>query len=106
MGMMPIVMPAFWNTLKATNVKSPAQIKRPKTSRDTTAACRTRQAITPSSDSSPDGADEAQLLAHGGEDEVGLLLGHVAEIGLGAVQRCPVPSNPPAPMAFLASVVL
>ena len=34
MGMMPIVIPAFWNTLKAMKANSPAQIRRPKMSRD------------------------------------------------------------------------
>ena len=93
MGMMPMVMPAFWNTLKATKVKSPVHTRRPKTSRDWPAARRTRQAMTPRSDKQPDGADEAQLLTHGGEDEVGRLLGHVAEVGLRPVQE-PGPEEP------------
>ena len=53
MGMMPIVIPAFWNTLNAMNANSPAQIRRPKASRATTAACNTRQAMIPRSDSTP-----------------------------------------------------
>ena len=43
--MMPIVIPAFWKTLKATKAKRPLQIRRPKVSRDTTAACSTRHAM-------------------------------------------------------------
>ena len=52
-GMMPIVIPAFWNTLKAMKANNPAQIRRPKMSLETTAACNTRHAMTPSRDSSP-----------------------------------------------------
>ena len=105
MGMIPMVMPAFWKTLKAMKAKRPLQIRRPKMSRATTAACSTRQAITPSSASSPTDADEAQLLGHGGEDEVGLLLGDVAEIRLRPVPDAR-PSRPPDPMAFFACCLL
>lgn len=31
--------------------------------------------------------DETLLLAHGAEDEVGVLLGHVLELGLGSVEE-------------------
>ena len=47
MGMIPMVIPAFWKTLKAMKANRPVQIRRPKVSRATTAACSTRQAITP-----------------------------------------------------------
>ncbi len=53
MGMMPMVIPAFWNTLKAMKAKSPVQSRRPKTSRATTPACSTRHAITPRRASTP-----------------------------------------------------
>ena len=52
------------------------------------------------------GADEARLLPHGGEDEVGLLLGDVAEVGQCTVAEARCPSRPPEPMAVLACLTL
>ena len=46
-GMMPMVIPAFWNTLKARKVKMPAHNSRPNTSRASWAARSTRKAIKP-----------------------------------------------------------
>ena len=82
MGMMPIVIPAFWKTLKAMKAKRPVQIRRPKVSRATTAGVQHPPGDHAEEGEHADGADEAELLGHGGEDEVGLLLGHVAEIRL------------------------
>ena len=48
MGMMPMVIPAFWKTLKAKKVKMPAHSSRPKESRDSWAARSTRKAMRPS----------------------------------------------------------
>ena len=44
--------------------------------------------------------DEAELLADRGEDEVGLLLGHEAELGLGALEEA-LARHPPVAMACL-----
>ena len=54
MGMMPMVMPAFWKTLKAKKVKIPAQSSRPKGSRASWAARRTREG-----DEAEQGQDQA-----------------------------------------------
>ena len=83
MGMMSIVIPAFWNTLEGNEREQPhADQPTEGVARRRTAACGAHQPMTPRSDKDAHGADEAQLLAHRREDEVGLLLGHVAQIRL------------------------
>jgi len=51
--MMPIVIPAFWKTLKAKKVKNPAQRRRPKESLANCAQRRIRQATRPRRQSTP-----------------------------------------------------
>ena len=47
------------------------------------------------------GADEAELLPHRGEDEVGVLLGHVARAGSACPGTGPCRCTPPEPIAIL-----
>lgn len=52
-GMRPMVMPAFWNVLKAMNVKTPMHRSLPKSSRASCPARSTRHATKPSSARTP-----------------------------------------------------
>ena len=88
-GMMPVVIPMFsksWNTSideRAGTDEHPEQVAR-------------QRADAPYSpgehrveEQDDRGADEAQLLTGDGEDEVGVLLGHVREVRLRALEVAP-----------------
>src|SRR5829696_412010 len=85
MGMMPTVMPMLTKAWKASMDTTPAASRAPKgpsKGGDPKAAPEQQ----PEQGEQGHGAGEAELLADHGEDEVGLLLGHVLEVGLGAAQ--------------------
>ena len=82
-GMIPIVIPMFSKIWNMNIASTPTHDERPEEvagqlrgSPDAPRRC------TANSASSVAAADEAELLADRGEDEVGVLLGHVAELGL------------------------
>ena len=100
-GMMPIVIPTFSNTWNTNIDRTPTQISVPSGSRASWAVRQIRQAMIDSRAEQRAGADEAELLPHRREDEVGVLLGHDVEPGLGALEQA-VPVSPPEPMAILA----
>ena len=77
----------FWKAWKPNQQAMPAAQTRPKTSSARRAMTRARQITTPSSAMSTPGTEQAQLLPRDREDEVGLLLGHEAGPGLGAVEE-------------------
>ena len=80
----------FWKAWKPNQQAMPAAATRPNMS---SARARDRQrppdARTPSSAISSAGADQAELLAGDGEDEVGVLLGHEARRGSASRGRAP-----------------
>src|SRR6476661_5871589 len=71
-GMMPIVIPMFSNIWNAKIPSTPTARSVPKKSEDND------QRRTP---------EEAELLPHHREDEVGVLLGHVREIRLATLEQ-------------------
>ena len=77
----------FWKAWKPNQQAMPAAATRPNTSVGTAEIASARQITTPSSAISTPGADQAELLAGDGEDEVGVLLGHEAGPGLRAVEQ-------------------
>ena len=86
-GMMPIVIPTFskiWNTNIA---RTPTQTSVPKSSRAGCAVLQTRHTMIASRPSRVAPPSEAELLPDRSEDEVGVLLGHVAEAGLVATEE-------------------
>ena len=86
-GMMPRHMPMFWKAWKPNQQAMPAAATRPNTS---SVCARDRQRPPDHHAEQRDqhaGADQAELLARDGEDEVGVLLGHEARAGLGAVEE-------------------
>ena len=98
--MIPIVMPMFSKIWNANIASTPTHTSVPKKSRRQQGGSpgpphqRSRTGA-----SSGAAADEAELLTHHGEDEVGVLLGHVPQLGLGALEQALRRANPPAPMA-------
>ena len=86
-GMMPIVIPTFSKIWNISMASTPTHTSMPNSSRASCAVRQMRQTMMQNSASSVAGADEAELLAHRGEDEVGVLLGHVAEPGLAALEQ-------------------
>ena len=77
----------FWNAWKPNQQAIPAAATRPNTSSVAEAMASARQMTTPSSAIRIAGADQAELLAGHGEDEVGVLLGHEAGARLRAVEE-------------------
>ena len=84
MGMMPMVMPMLTKAWKASMVTTPAASSA--NGSRATAAMRSPRHQQAEQGEQAHGAGEAELLADDGEDEVGLLLGDVLEVGLGAAQ--------------------
>ena len=84
-GMMPIVMPMFSNIWNASIASTPTHTSTPKKSRASRAVRHVRHITIANSAEQHDRADEAELLPHRREDEVGVLLGHEAALGLRAV---------------------
>jgi hypothetical protein len=78
---------------------------RPKTSSAARAIARARQIDDAEQGDQQAGADQAELLARDGEDEVGVLLGHEAGAGLRAVEE-PLAEQPPLPTAIRACSTL
>ena len=76
-GMMPIVMPMFSNTWNAKIASTPTASSVPKKSDDSSAVRQSRHDQHAVEADQRRAAEEAELLAHHGEDEVGVLLGHV-----------------------------
>ena len=95
-GMMPIVMPMFskiWNT----NMHSTPDAHQ----RAEQVSRRGRRPPDPPHDEPEQtdqeaGADQPELLADDGEDEVGRLLGHIGEVRLRALEQ-PLPGDPARP---------
>ena len=84
-GMMPIVMPTFSKTWIANIASTPIATSVPKKSDD-----KQRDAPEPPREQRVEreqrrAADEAEVLPHRGEDEVGVLLGHEAVLRLQAL---------------------
>ena len=71
--MMPIVMPMFTNDWNANHIATPDATSRPNRSSARVAMRSARMITTPIRNTITIGADEAELLAGHGEDEVGLL---------------------------------
>ena len=86
-GMMPRHIPMFWNDWKANQQPTPAAARRPKRSWAWPAMTNARHSSSVEQPDDHRGPDETELLAGDGEDEVGLLLGHEAGAGLGAVEQ-------------------
>ena len=70
-GMMPIVMPTFSKTWNVSMLSTPAQIRVPARSRESTAARQLRQIMSTNRASRSADPGEAELLCHGGEYEIG-----------------------------------
>ena len=78
-GMMPIVIPMFSKTWNTNIARTPMQHERAEEVVGAGGAARQmRQTISANSAEQRGATDEAELLPHHGEDEVGVLLGHVA----------------------------
>src|ERR1700737_1512942 len=82
-GMMPIVMPTFSNTWNTSMASPPTQIRVPP---------RRRPPAPPPPHEQEQAeqhgrADQPEVLAHRGEDEVGVLLRHVRQVGLGPPEQ-------------------
>ena len=85
MGTIPMVMPTFWNSWNTIMANTPDAQQRPEV-----VAGQLRGTNDPHGEKGEQRqhghrADEAQLLADDGEDEVGLLLGHQVVLGLVAL---------------------
>jgi len=74
-GIMPMVMPTFSNAWKGQHAQHPTQISVPARSRDMMAARPERQMTNRNRASKQRRTGKTELLRHGGEDEVGRLLG-------------------------------
>ena len=85
--MMPIVMPMFSNTWIANIASTPTATSVPKKSDDSSAMRHEPPHQQPVERDQRGAADEAELLSHGGEDEVGVLLGHEAVLRLRALEQ-------------------
>ena len=84
--MIPITIPTFTNIWIANIEAMPAATYVPNGSFDRHAMRIARQSSSANSASSAHRSDEPELLPHHGEDEVGVLLGHVVQVRLRAVQ--------------------
>src|SRR5262245_14815946 len=85
-GMMPIVMPTFWNTWNTSMDSTPMHMSVPSRSLAIWAVRQMRMAMSAQAEHGGR-PDEAHLLPQRGEDEVGVLLRHEAEPGLGALEQ-------------------
>ena len=104
-GMIPIVIPMFSKTWKTIMARTPTHIRVPRRSLD-------RHGCSPGPPHHDDEeqeqqarAEQAELLAHRGEDEVGALLGHYRQVGLGTLADA-LPVSPPSPMVIFDSARL
>ena len=87
-GMIPIVMPDVLEHLEHEHRQHPDADRACRAGRGPAGPfARSASTITPNSTSTSAAADEAELLPDGREDEVGLLLGHVAAVGLRPVEE-------------------
>ena len=86
-GMMPRHIPMFWKVWKANQQAMPAAATRPNMSSACMEMCSARHSTHREEQDQHAGADQAELLAGDGEDEVGVLLGHEARTGLRAVEE-------------------
>ena len=77
----------FWKAWKPNQQAMPAAASRPKTSSVRAAIASARQIDDAEQRDQHAGAEQAELLARDGEDEVGVLLGHEAGPGLRAVEE-------------------
>ncbi len=104
-GMMPRHMPMFWKAWKPNQQAMPGGGH---PAEDVVAVRGDRQRAPDHDAEQADqqaGADQAELLAGDGEDEVGVLLGHEPGAGLRAVEEA-LPKRPPLPTAIRACSTL
>ena len=94
-GMIPIVMPTFSKIWIANIASTPMATSVPKKSDDSRAMRQSRQAKQRVEQQQRGAADEAEVLADRGEDEVGVLFGHEAVLGLHARRRSRRPRTRP-----------
>ena len=80
-GMIPIVMPMFWNTCHASSASTPAAISVPEQVAGELGGSADPEAQKPYEQQHQHRAEQPELLADGREHEVGVLLGHVAAVG-------------------------
>ena len=86
-GMMPIVIPMFsktWNAKIAEHADREQRAEEIGRQQRGPPEPPHQQPVEPDQRRA---ADEAELLTHHREDEVGVLLGHVAEVGLAALEQ-------------------
>ena len=79
----------FSNIWNASIESTPTHTSAPKKSRESRAVRQVRHMTIGEEREQRGGADEAELLAHRGEDEVGVLLGDEAALGLTSPRRAP-----------------
>ena len=94
-GMIPSVIPMLTKVWNANQQTTPARDEPAERSGDRAADAQPAPQQQPEQHDERAGADEAELLAGHGEDEVGLLLGHERAVGLRARGTAPCPVRPP-----------